>query len=211
MASTCGQVKAAFLIESESSSMRLGKRVGTVVPKSKLVVRLIGCHNLLPKDANGLSDPFVVLRVGAVKQKSKVVKKDLNPVFNQTFSFDVPTAFAPDDALWLTVNDWDRFQKADFIGHRQIPLCDILSQPAPNTELLLDLWPKTYYEGTEVSSKELKRTSAGRPRPGSTALTALAYTNTSSTHGNHSCTLNSPPHSFLSFFHMFSSFAFFSF
>ena len=37
------------------------------------------------------SDPYVVLKVGKTKQKTRIIKKDLNPFWNQKFSFKVAT------------------------------------------------------------------------------------------------------------------------
>eukprot|EP00771_Trimastix_marina_P001905 gnl/Trimastix_PCT/3015.p2 GENE.gnl/Trimastix_PCT/3015~~gnl/Trimastix_PCT/3015.p2 ORF type:complete len:281 (+),score=59.71 gnl/Trimastix_PCT/3015:98-940(+) len=38
-------------------------------------------------DSNGLSDPYLVLTMGTVQHRTKVIKETLNPVWNEHFSF----------------------------------------------------------------------------------------------------------------------------
>lgn len=50
-----------------------------------LLVTVVCARDLLPKDDNGLSDPYVVLKVGRTQCRTKVVRKCLNPTFNESF------------------------------------------------------------------------------------------------------------------------------
>jgi len=48
-------------------------------------------ENLVAKDRGGTSDPFVQVRVGNVARKTAVVAKTLNPCWNESFIFDLPS------------------------------------------------------------------------------------------------------------------------
>ena len=64
------------------------------------------------------SDPYVELVCGNVAQKTKVVQDNLNPEFNETFSFTA----APSDQLTLKVWDFDAVKADDLLGTLEIPL-----------------------------------------------------------------------------------------
>ncbi|KAL2900358.1 FT-interacting protein 1 [Bienertia sinuspersici] len=57
--------------------------------KEKLVVEVIGAHNLMPKDGEGSSSPFVEVEFENQRLKTQVKYKDLNPVWNEKLIFQV--------------------------------------------------------------------------------------------------------------------------
>ena len=49
-------------------------------------------YDLVPKDSNGLSDPYVLVKYGSRTMfRSKVVKKSLNPEWNQVATLAAPS------------------------------------------------------------------------------------------------------------------------
>jgi len=86
-----------------------------------LTVGIIKARNLKSKDLNGKSDPYVKvwLMFGekkVEKKKSPVFKCNLNPVFNQTFEFNVPWEQIRDCSVELTVMDFDTIGRNEVIG-----------------------------------------------------------------------------------------------
>ncbi|KAF7818490.1 FT-interacting protein 1 [Senna tora] len=57
--------------------------------KEKLVVEILGAHNLMPKDGEGSSSPFVEVEFENQRQRTQVKFKDLNPVWNEKLVFHV--------------------------------------------------------------------------------------------------------------------------
>ncbi|KAL8132194.1 hypothetical protein AgCh_007913 [Apium graveolens] len=55
----------------------------------KLVVEVVDARNLLPKDGHGTSSPYVILDFYGQRRKTRSVLCDLNPVWNDTVSFNV--------------------------------------------------------------------------------------------------------------------------
>lgn len=52
-----------------------------------LVVKLIQARNLMAVDWNGTSDPYALVAVDKQSAKSSIIKKKLNPIWNETFFF----------------------------------------------------------------------------------------------------------------------------
>jgi len=87
----------------------------------QLHVHLLSGHDLPAKDMNGFSDPYCKLYLlpdpeKKSKKKTKVIKKNLNPVWDQGFVYDVEKADLKTRTLELSVWDWDRGASNDYIG-----------------------------------------------------------------------------------------------
>lgn len=66
-------------------------------------------------DPNGKSDPYCVVVLGAQKKETPVIKKTLNPVWNEKLSFNIDPSRK--EKLTITVFDWDRVSEDDLLGH----------------------------------------------------------------------------------------------
>lgn len=89
----------------------------------KLLVRVIEAKNLPSIDQHGSIDPFVKLKVGSQRFKTKVVKKSLNPSWCEEFSFKVEDL---KEQLVVTLLNEDKFFNNDFIGSVKIPISTVL-------------------------------------------------------------------------------------
>ncbi|KAJ6665035.1 hypothetical protein lerEdw1_005266 [Lerista edwardsae] len=84
--------------------------------------------NLKAMDSGGTSDPYVVVYLTSDMRKkfeTKVYRKTLNPVFNDSFLFQIPQAEVAESTLVMQVYDFNRFSKHDIIGEMRLPLADI--------------------------------------------------------------------------------------
>lgn len=94
--------------------------------KQELSVTVLQCRNLPPMDMTGKSDPYVkcfILPERKKKFETKVHRKSLDPIFNETFVFkNIEYNFFPDKTLVLAIYDYDRFSKHDQIGEVTVPL-----------------------------------------------------------------------------------------
>lgn len=85
-------------------------------------IRVVEARDLTPMDITGKADPYCVLRFGNQQQKSNYVKQDLNPVWNEVFTFDVETG---KEVLEIIVYDRDDFGTDDFEGRIEVTLDDL--------------------------------------------------------------------------------------
>jgi len=94
--------------------------------KQELKVEVIQAQELPAMDMSGTSDPYVKVYILPDKKKkfeTKVYRKTLNPVFNETFVFkNLAYGEIGGKTLVFAVYDFDRFSRHDQIGEVQIPL-----------------------------------------------------------------------------------------
>nr|8FAM_A Chain A, Synaptotagmin [Octopus bimaculoides]8FAM_B Chain B, Synaptotagmin [Octopus bimaculoides] len=97
--------------------------------KGELTVNVIQAADLPGMDMSGTSDPYVKVYLMPDKKKkfeTKVHRKTLNPVFNESFTFkNVPYADITGKTLIFAIYDFDRFSKHDQIGQVQVPMNSI--------------------------------------------------------------------------------------
>ncbi|XP_036722500.1 synaptotagmin-10 [Balaenoptera musculus] len=84
-----------------------------------LVVKIIKALDLPAKDFTGTSDPYVKMYLLPDRKKkfqTRVHRKTLNPVFDETFQFPVAYDQLSNRKLHFGVYDFDRFSRHDMIG-----------------------------------------------------------------------------------------------
>ena len=81
---------------------------------SVLTLRIVEGRNLKAMDSNGMSDPYVIARVGTAEFVTKIKFRTLNPVWNETFQLELLAKEYVD--VRLTVMDNDLVGADDLIG-----------------------------------------------------------------------------------------------
>ncbi|KAH9643576.1 hypothetical protein HF086_011357 [Spodoptera exigua] len=110
-------------------------------------------RNLIPMDPNGLSDPYVKMKLipdsDNVKKKTKTMRSTLNPVW-----------------------DWDRTSRNDFMGSLSFGISELMKAPADGWFKLLTQEEGEFYnvpvpeEGTDLAQlkNQMRATSVGARR-----------------------------------------------
>ncbi|KAL0831323.1 hypothetical protein ABMA28_002156 [Loxostege sticticalis] len=118
--------------DSKKEEQKLGKlqyKLEYDFNSNSLSVTVIQAEELPALDMGGTSDPYVKVYLLPDKKKkfeTKVHRKTLSPVFNETFVFkNVPYADAMNKTLVFAIFDFDRFSKHDQIGEVKVPLCQV--------------------------------------------------------------------------------------
>ncbi|XP_020823772.1 synaptotagmin-7 isoform X2 [Phascolarctos cinereus] len=88
---------------------------------NSIIVNIIKARNLKAMDIGGTSDPYVKVWLmykdkRVEKKKTVTMKRNLNPVFNESFIFDIPTEKLRETTIIITVMDKDKLSRNDVIG-----------------------------------------------------------------------------------------------
>jgi len=84
---------------------------------TKLQIRLFAGKDLMAKDLNGKSDPYLLLFYAGTKFKSKTIRKSLSPTWDE----EIIVPFTTGENLILQCWDWDFIGSDDFMGEIVIP------------------------------------------------------------------------------------------
>ena len=99
-------------------------------PKKALVVTIQEAHGLpVMDDQTQGSDPYIKMTILPDKRhrvKTRVLRKTLDPVFDETFTFyGIPYSQLQDLVLHFLVLSFDRFSRDDVIGEVMVPLAGV--------------------------------------------------------------------------------------
>ncbi|KAG0338986.1 hypothetical protein BG004_006986 [Podila humilis] len=99
----------------------------TLLPRERLdnmgnlTINLVRAKDLVAADRGGASDPYFVFRLnGKEIYKSEVVKKTLNPEYNE--SFVVPITSRVEDQIQMEVFDWNQISTSKSLGAAALDL-----------------------------------------------------------------------------------------
>lgn len=147
--STSGQI-----VESSDPSQVLGTLHCTIrysFDKNALVVTVNRCENLPAKDSTAKSsDPYVKLQLLPEKQhkvKTRVMRRTLNPVYDEDFTFyGIHFSQMPALTLHFVVLSFDRYSRDDVIGEVMLDLeaLDLSTSDSNPLPISREITPRSY-------------------------------------------------------------------
>ena len=93
-------------------------------PPNLLEIKVIAAKDVIAADRGGTSDPYAVVDFRGIKKQTKVIKKSLNPQWNEAFQFEIGK---PAGVLVIELFDHDvsLFGKHDFLGQVEVQLANL--------------------------------------------------------------------------------------
>ncbi|XP_021886880.1 probable ADP-ribosylation factor GTPase-activating protein AGD11 isoform X2 [Carica papaya] len=110
--------------DSESKGPKKSSSLAGMVEFVGLIkVNVVKGTNLAVRDVMS-SDPYVILALGHQSVKTRVIKNNLNPVWNESLMLSIPDHIPP---LKVLVYDKDTFSTDDFMGEAEIDIQPLVS------------------------------------------------------------------------------------
>ncbi|XP_064275237.1 dysferlin isoform X5 [Passer domesticus] len=95
-----------------------------------LRVFVLRAENVLTGDSD-ISDTYCSSTFQGVKKRTKVIKNNVNPVWNEGFEWDLKgIPLDPDAELTVVVKDHETVGRNRFLGECRVPLRDVLGNPS---------------------------------------------------------------------------------
>ncbi|CAM9463820.1 unnamed protein product [Lampetra fluviatilis] len=95
----------------------------------ELRVVIIEASGIPKTDKAGFCDPFVVLslytKTVCQKGETSVKQKTVHPVWNEAFTFNLTCEELTDSTLILSLYDFDKFSRCNFVGDIRLKLADV--------------------------------------------------------------------------------------
>ncbi|NXR66041.1 SYT1 protein, partial [Rhadina sibilatrix] len=127
-------------LEQEVEQKRRGKLQYSLEYNFRIQELKVGVKRaveLKAMDSGGTSDPYVIVYLTSDMKKryeTKVYRKTLNPIFNESFTFQVPLSEVSESTLVMQIYDFNRFTKHDIIGEVRLPLASV------NLQHVIEQW-----------------------------------------------------------------------
>lgn len=151
---TLRRSSSGHILETSDSSQVLGTLHCTIrysFDKNALVVTVNRCENLPAKDSTAKSsDPYVKLQLLPEKQhkvKTRVMRRTLNPVYDEDFTFyGIHFNQLPGLTLHFVVLSFDRYSRDDVIGEVMLELETLDLSNSDNNPLPIsrEITPRSY-------------------------------------------------------------------
>ncbi|PON98829.1 Arf GTPase activating protein [Trema orientale] len=129
------------------AAKKLDSSAGMVEFIGLIKVNVVKGTNLAIRDVM-TSDPYVILAIGHQSVKTRVIKNNLNPVWNESLMLSIPEHIPP---LKVLVYDKDKFKTDDFMGEAEIDIQPLVAAAKAYENSTID---ESMQLGKWIASKE---------------------------------------------------------